>query len=89
MVNCYSENLGMVLIFKVLFEDFIWSFNFYISMFLTIATLFSLFFCRQLSVWMVMAAKFELDLLQLQVIPTLIHQLLAIHVIYGKVDFFN
>lgn len=38
---------------------------------------------ENLSVWMVMAAKFEVDLQQLQKIPILIHQLLAIHVIYG------
>ncbi|RVX04224.1 hypothetical protein CK203_015709 [Vitis vinifera] len=38
------------------------------------------YFPRQLSVWMVMAAKFEVDLQQLQKIPILIHQLLAIHV---------
>ena len=53
------------------------------SLFMTRKLPCTLSSCRQLSVWMVMAAKFEVDLQQWKQIQTLTHQLLVIHVIYG------
>ena len=46
--------------------------------------MYLLTFCRQLSAWMEMVAKFEMDQQVLREILILIHQLHVIHVIFGK-----
>lgn len=82
----FQKIWGYFLFPKVLLPDFILVFeSLHVYVFHYLNIIYFIFFCRQLSVWMVMAAKFEVDLQQLQKIPILIHQLLAIHVIYGKV----
>lgn len=46
--------------------------------------MYSIIFFRQLSAWMEMVAKFEVDQQPLKEIPISIHRLLVMPVIYGK-----